>query len=142
MVRRDLVARKVSRAATWLDDAAMLLSRPFEEYQQQPRDRDLAAFYLMLGIQECIDIAAHWVADEGWGSPDDAAGAFDVLADRGVIEHPLANVLHGAVGLRNRIAHGYARLDHERIHAEATGGLTALRGFLSKVSEALDVGER
>ena len=76
----------------------------------------------MLAIQECIDIAAHWVADEGWGSPDDAAGAFDILADREVIDRSLADDLHGAVGLRNLIAHGYARHDHERMHAEAGEG--------------------
>ena len=36
--------------------------------------RDLALFYLFFAIQECVDLAAHWVADEGWMTPDDAAG--------------------------------------------------------------------
>jgi uncharacterized protein YutE (UPF0331/DUF86 family) len=139
VVRRDVVARKLSRARPWLDDASAILTRPLEEYSQRPRDRDLAAFYLMLAIQECIDIAAHWVADEGWGSPDDAAGVFDILADRDVIDRSLADALHGAVGLRNLIAHGYARLDHERVHAEAGDGLRALNNFLRKTAEVLDL---
>ena len=31
----------------------------------------------VLAIQACIDLAAHRVADGGWGEPDDAGSAFD-----------------------------------------------------------------
>jgi uncharacterized protein YutE (UPF0331/DUF86 family) len=137
MVRRDLVARKLSRARSWLDDADAILIRPPGEARSQ--ERDVAAFYLMLAIQECIDIAAHWVADEGWGSPDDAANTFDVLAERRVIQPALADALHGAVGLRNRIAHGYAQLDHDRIRTEAAAGIARLREFLKVTSDALSL---
>ena len=82
MVRRDVVGQKVARASAWLDDADAILSRPEPEFLAEVRDRDLATFYLFLAIQECIDLAAHWVADEGWTPPDDAASAFDILADR------------------------------------------------------------
>lgn len=75
------------------------------------KSRDLSLFYLFLAIQECIDLAAHWVADEGWGEPDDAGSAFDVLADRKVIDRDAATASRAAAGLRNRIAHGYALLD-------------------------------
>ena len=135
MVRRDLVSRKLSRAGAWLDDAATILQRPSTDVSRQ--EQDVATFYLMLAIQECIDIAAHWVADEGWGSPDDAAGAFDVLAERSVIERDLASALHGAVGLRNRIAHGYAQLDHDRIREDAATGIARLREFLSTTARTL-----
>ena len=42
--------------------------------------------------------------------------------------------LRGAVGLRNRIAHGYASVDHARVHEEYRAGVEALRRFLSLVS--------
>ena len=120
----------------WLDQAAELLSKPLDAFLADVRDRDLAAFYLMLGIQESIDLAAHWVADAGWSPPDDAGSAFDVLAEHQVVERGLADSLQRAASLRNRIAHGYARLDHARIHAEASEGLAALRQFLARVVEA------
>jgi uncharacterized protein YutE (UPF0331/DUF86 family) len=137
MVRRDVAARKLARAQAWLDDASAILQRPLAEYRDSARERDLSAFYLMLAIQECVDLAAHWVADEGWGPPDDAAGTFDVLADHDVISRSLADELHGAVGLRNLIAHGYARLDHERVHGEADAGVRALRQFLEATARLL-----
>ena len=89
--------------------------------------------------QECIDLAAHWVADEGWGQPDDAGSAFDELADRTVIDRDAATALRAASGLRNRIAHGYALLDYERVHREAQAGIPALRRFLVAITTAAGV---
>ena len=43
-----------------------------------------------------IDLATHWVADEGLGQPDEAGSAFDVLADHGVIDRDTATALRGA----------------------------------------------
>ena len=136
MVRRDVAAARVARATTWLTDAARLFDQPPDSFVSSIPDRDLALFYLFLGIQECIDLAAHWVADSGWGPPDDAGSTFDVLAERGEIDPALAVALHQAAGLRNRIAHGYAMLDYRRVQAEANAGLPALRTFLTVVARA------
>lgn len=59
MVRPDVAARKIARASAWLDDSEVLLSRRVDEFVAAAKDRDLAAFYLLLAIQECIDLAAH-----------------------------------------------------------------------------------
>lgn len=136
MVRPDVATRKIARASVWLDDAEAILSRPVDEFVGAAKDRDLAAFYLLLAIQESIDLAAHWVADAGWTVPDDAASTFDVLADRGAINRDLATSLRLATGLRNRIAHGYALLDHRRLHAESQAGMPALRELLTAVATA------
>jgi uncharacterized protein YutE (UPF0331/DUF86 family) len=108
----------------------------FEIFQADAKIRDVSLFYLFLAIQECIDIAAHWVADEGWGEPDDAGSAFDMLADRQVISRDTAAVLRAAVGLRNRIAHGYAQVDYVRVHREAQSGIPELRTFLAAAASA------
>ena len=136
MVRGEIVAAKVGRARAWLNDAAFPLLEPEEAYLADPQRRDLALFYLFLAIQECIDLSAHWVADAGWSEPDDAASAFDVLADRGVIDRGTATTLRAAAGLRNRIAHGYAMLDYARVHREAQDGIPALRAFLAAITTA------
>ena len=136
MVRPEVVAARIARAQTWLADAESLLAPPPEEFVADRRGRDLALFYLFLAIQECIDLAAHWVADEGWAPPDDAGSTFDVLADRGVIQRSVADGLRGATGLRNRIAHGYAMLDYRRVREESREGIRPLRAFLEAVATA------
>jgi len=136
MVRPDVAGRKIARASAWLDDAEAILSRPVDEFVGAAKDRDLAAFYLLLAIQESIDLAAHWVADAGWTAPDDAASTFDVLAERQAIDRNLAATMRLAAGLRNRIAHGYAMLDYRRTHGESRAGIEALRQFLTAVATA------
>ena len=76
MVRVDLIGRKVSRATGWLNDAEQLIGSDENRFTREIKDRDLSTFYLFLAIQECIDLAAHWVSDAGWTSSDDAAGSF------------------------------------------------------------------
>lgn len=136
MVRADVAGRKVTRATAWLKDADTLLSVPLEELRGDRARLDLAAFYLLLAIQECIDLAAHWVADDGLAPPEDAASTFDVLCDKGLIAPEVADALRGATGLRNRIAHGYADLDRERVYLEAKDGISRIREFLSNVATA------
>ncbi len=136
MVRRDVAGARVARAVAWLTDADKRLSAGVESFIADREQRDLAIFYLFLAIQECIDLAAHWVVDAGWMVPDDAGSTFDMLADHGVLTRDEATTLRNAVGLRNRIAHGYALLDYRRVHAEATAGLGCLRMFLAKVADA------
>jgi uncharacterized protein YutE (UPF0331/DUF86 family) len=139
MVRRDVAARKIARAAAWISDAEAILSRPPDEFVADLKSRDLATFYIFLAIQEAIDLAAHWVADGGWAPPDEAAAAFDVLSERGAIERSLADAMRAAAGLRNRIAHGYASVDHRRFHEEARAGLDALRRFFAAAAAAAGV---
>ncbi|HEX5760101.1 MAG TPA: DUF86 domain-containing protein [Thermoanaerobaculia bacterium] len=136
MVERDVVARKIASATARLRDSDELLNRPLEEFLADLRGRDLTAFYLQLAIQDCIDLASHWVADAGWPPPDDAGSAFDALADHGVIPRDVAAVLRDAVGLRHRIAHGYATLDHGRLYREAREGSADLARFLRLVADA------
>lgn len=134
MVKHDLAAQKVAAARRRLAQADKIFRQPAEAFLADEAKRDLACFYLLLAIQECIDLAAHWVSDADWGPPEDVGGVFDILTDHEVISGELAASLRGATGLRNRIAHGYSALDPDRIWSEYPPGSAALREFLGIVS--------
>lgn len=136
VVRADVAGARIARAQAWLSDAEAILGRSTTDFVGDRSGRDLALFYLFLAIQECIDLAAHWVADEGWMPPDDAGSTFDVLADHRIIERPTADALRGATGLRNRIGHGYAMVDYVRVQEESRQRVPALRAFLDAVAQA------
>jgi uncharacterized protein len=116
-----------------------ILERPRDEYLAERPQRDLVSFYLQLAIQEAIDLAAYWVSDEGWTPPSDASSTFDVLAEHGAIDRALATAMRAAVGMRNRIAHGYAGLDHQRLHAEASTGVRDVERFLAAIAAAAGI---
>jgi len=103
MVRRDVARTRLARATAWLGDAEKLFGADAEAFRAAAKDRDLAIFYLFLALQECIGLAAHWVADAGWGVPGAAGSTFDELADRGAISRELVDRLREGVSLRTAI---------------------------------------
>jgi uncharacterized protein YutE (UPF0331/DUF86 family) len=96
--------------------------------------QDAIALSILVAVQEATDIAFHIVADEGWGVPASYADGFDILARRSVIDAVLAAEMGAAVGLRNRIAHGYASIDVDRLWNEIPRGLAALERYASAVA--------
>ncbi len=135
MFKPDVTEKKLAQATTWLDSGEERLSLLAAEFLADRKSKDLASFHLFLAIQECIDLGCRWAADRGWGSPDDAAAMFDLLAVRGAIDHRLAATLRGAVDLRNQIYYEYWAVDHERIQSEYREGVKALRRFLALVAD-------
>lgn len=134
MVSADLVAAKLAELADRIErvrahrraDAATLRS---------DRDAlDLVSFNLMLCVQICADVASHVIADEGWPAAKNLAQSFVRLHEHGVIEAPTASALGRAVGLRNVVAHGYAAVDAEMVHAASVSGLDDLDGFAREVA--------
>lgn len=137
MVKRDVVAQKIARASAWLTDAERRVLTDKEQFLSHAETRDLAMFHLFLAIQECIDLAMHWVSDDGLPPADDYGSAFDVLRENGRIAPPLAAAMRSAVGLRNLIAHGYAQIDSVRVYTEAKAGIPFIRQFLDEVAKAV-----
>ena len=96
--------------------------------------REVVAMNLLVGIQGCVDLAAHWLADAGWEVPATYAEAFAALARHDVIPRELATRLSAAAGFRNLVAHQYGVLDWRRVHAFAASDLTALDEFCAALA--------
>jgi uncharacterized protein YutE (UPF0331/DUF86 family) len=73
-------------------------------------------------------------ADEGWGIPASYAESFEMLSRHGVIDSALATELAAAASLRNRIAHGYASVEVERLWAEIPSGVAALERYVEAIA--------
>jgi uncharacterized protein YutE (UPF0331/DUF86 family) len=91
----------------------------------------------VVAVQEAIDIAFHIVTDEGWGIPGSYADACPMLAEHGVVDRSVAESLARMVSLRNRIAHGYASVDIDRLWTELPAGLDALDAYAAAVARLL-----
>jgi uncharacterized protein YutE (UPF0331/DUF86 family) len=107
------------------------------EYLADADLQDASAMSLFVAIQQALDIAMHIAADEGWGVPASYAEGFDLLAQNGVVDASLAQKLGRVSALRNRIAHGYAALEADRLYRETPDGLDALERFATAVANHL-----
>ena len=127
MVDRTLLA---ARIATVRDATARAILPPSQDAFLADRTaREVVVLNLFLAIQSCLDLAAHWLADEGWDVPGSYADIFEALADHGVIERQLARRLASASGFRNLVAHQYVVLDWRRVYAIASADPEDLEAF-------------
>lgn len=90
---------------------------------------DITALNLQRSVQAGIDLANHVVASEGYGVPDSTAGAFSLLAERGVIDRDLADRLRRMVGFRNIAIHDYKTIDPAIVEAIVRDHLGDLRSL-------------
>jgi len=134
MIKPEVVQEKTARAEAWLNDVESLLSRPAEELLVDIQSWDLASFRLFLAIQESINLSAYLSAGAALGFPNDAASAFDLLADHSVIDRELATRLRGVMRLRDLISHGDFTEDRAHLQREYREGVASLLRFLKAVA--------
>lgn len=129
MVDKPLLARKIAAIRDAVTRIRGVLPAEQKKFLADRTSREVVALNLLVAIQECLSIATHWLADEGWTVPQSYREVFASLADHAVLDQSLATRLSSAAGLRNVIAHQYAALDWKRIHEAATESLDDLIAF-------------
>jgi uncharacterized protein YutE (UPF0331/DUF86 family) len=131
----------VLRKLTALREHVTRLRRRRPARAEQLRDdidlQDAIAMSLVVAVQAALDVALHIATDEGLGVPGTYAAAFRQLADHRVVDDVTSQRLANMAALRNRIAHGYASVDFERIWRELPDGLDAFEAFAAQVARRL-----
>jgi uncharacterized protein YutE (UPF0331/DUF86 family) len=113
-----------------------------DELRANRTAREVVILNLFVAIQECLDLATHWLADGGWTIPVTYAEVLLALGEHGIIERPLARRLAAATGLRNLIAHQYGAIDVDRLHAIASSGPDDLLEFCGELARKVPDGAR
>ena len=96
--------------------------------------QDIVTLNLSRAVQICVDIGAHLIAGMDTPAPNTMGQTFDLLAQAGVLETPLADRLKKAVGFRNIAVHNYEKIDWEIVHRIATLHLDDFSGFAKAVA--------
>jgi uncharacterized protein YutE (UPF0331/DUF86 family) len=133
MVDRDLVTAKLVELDARIGQVRRHLPASAAALAADRDALDIVSFNLMLAVQVCADIASHLIADEGWAPARSLAEGFARLEEHRVLSAAIAKALRRAVGLRNVVAHGYARLDVPRTFEAASAGTSELDAFAREV---------
>ena len=135
VVDRALLARQVATVRDAVDRIRTMLPPSGEAFAADRTAREVVIVNLFVAIQTCLDLAAHWLADEGWDVPQGYGDLFLALADHGIIPRPLALRLVSAAGLRSLFAHQDGRLDWARIYeTAASSALDDLQVFCAALA--------
>ena len=131
MVDVEIFSRRLDALASYLDRLRSLGEAGEPEYLAEPGIHDLAARYLHLAVEAAIDLANHWIADQGLRTPDSNRDTFAVLEEAGEIEAALAGRMRGWAGFRNGLVHDYMSIDHRIAYAAIRDELDDLAEFRS-----------
>ncbi|MEW6045086.1 MAG: DUF86 domain-containing protein [Bacillota bacterium] len=104
---------------------------------QDPWKRRGVRYALQTAIEAIADVAYHICAKGFHYAPPDPHEALDRLGQEGVLTTELLSRLHGMVGLRNRLVHGYMDVDDARVLALLNGGLGDFDSYVAQIKEFL-----
>jgi len=96
-------------------------------------------FNLQMAVQNCIDIAAHIISEEGFGVPGSTNEMFYLLEENGYLDRNLTEKMVKAVGLRNLIVHEYSKIELEQIFEIAQNDIKDLNEYLVAILNKLDL---
>ncbi len=134
MVDEILLATKIAAVRDAVARVRSVLPPSSDLFAADRTTREVVVLNLFVALQECVSLAAHWLADQGLDVPQTYADMFHRLGERGVIPAALGTRLAAASGLRNLIAHQYGVLDWTRIHALASERLDDLLAFCDELA--------
>ena len=134
MVDRALLADRIAAVRDATARIRSALPASVEAFRADRTAREVVILNLFVAIQACLDLASHWLADEGWDVPAAYADIFTALVDHDVLPPDLARHLVSASGLRNLIAHQYGALDWSRIHTIASSELGHLEALCAALA--------
>ena len=138
VVDRPLLAKHVATIRDAVARIRTVLPPSREAFEADRTSREVVVLNLFVAIQACLDLAGHWLADEGWDVPQRYGELFLRLADHGVVPRPLALRLVAAAGLRNLVAHQYGVLEWARLYAVASSPeLDDLEAFCAALAAKL-----
>ena len=136
MIDRPVLAHRIAAVRDAVARIREVLPTSAEALAADRTVREVVVLNLFVAVQECLSLATHWLADEGWDVPVTYSGVFESLSEHGVLGTDLASRMSAAAGLRNLIAHRYAALEWARVHDVAFNHVEDLLEFCDALAEA------
>jgi len=137
VVDRDLILAKAGLVKKHLNRIIEKRSVDVAEFLEDIDRQESILFNIQMAIQNCIDIAAHIVSDEGLGLPGSISEIFYLLEENGILDSVLTEKMVKAIGFRSLIVHQYGKIDVERVFEVARKDIQDLNDFLVAILEKL-----
>lgn len=128
MVERDIVFEKINNIQNCLArirDVTKLDSSSLENLDVQ----DIFALNLQRAVQSTIDLAAHVVASEGLGLPNNLKENFIFLEKAKIVSNDHSKKMIRMVGFRNIAVHEYQQIDVELLKSILVNNLKEIEEF-------------
>ena len=139
MVDSDLILAKSSSVKRHLNRVIEKRHTDLQTFLQDIDRQESILFNLQMAIQNCIDIAAHIVSEEGLGVPGSTNEMFYLLEENEYLNNELTEKMVKAVGFRNLIVHEYDKIDLDQVFEVAREDITDLNEYLVFLFQRLNL---
>ncbi len=133
MVDNELIIVKASSIKKHLNRVKEKRNTDLQTFLKDLDRQEIILFNLQMAIQNCIDIAAHIISDEGFGVPGSTNEMFYMLEENGYLNRDITEKMVKAVGFRNLMVHEYEKIELDQVFKVAQKDIRDLNEYLKSI---------
>ena len=141
MVDSDLILAKAGSVKKHLNRIFEKRKVDLDSFLNDIDRQESILFNVQMAVQNCIDIAAHIISEEGLGVPGSTTEMFFSLKNHGYLSQNITMAMVKAVGFRNLIVHEYSKIDLELVYEIAHNNINDLNDYLKAIIKKLGLSE-
>ena len=141
MVDSDLILAKAGSVKIHLNRVFEKCNVDLVDFLNDIDRQESVLFNIQMAIQNCIDIPAHIISEEGFGVPGSTTEMFYLLEKNGYLKHDLTEAMVKAVGFRDLIVHEYTKLELEQVYEIAQTDINDLNEYLKAIIKKLGLAD-
>ncbi|PIZ26026.1 MAG: hypothetical protein COY47_02745 [Chloroflexi bacterium CG_4_10_14_0_8_um_filter_57_5] len=134
-LNKDLVCQKLIELAQYLDELEPLSAVSFEEYRADYVQRHAIEKLIELIVETASDINRHILETSGAAPPTTYFSTYDEIGAADILPKALTMRLASTTGLRNRLVHGYEKVEHQIVHRSLKPLIRDYRQYLVKLND-------
>jgi len=136
-LNEDLLRQKLAELAQYLDELEPLSASSFDAYQADYIKRHAVEKLIELIVETASDINRHILESSGAAPPVTYFSTFDEMGNTGILSKPLAARLASTTGLRNRLVHGYEKIQHQIVYRSVKPLIKDYRQYFVRINDIL-----
>lgn len=142
MIDKHLIEHKLKRIENFILEIKAVNIPSFKEFNSDIVKKRFIERNLQLSIEEMIDICKHIVSFLDLPSTETYSECFMRLAENGIIDKKHLATYKKMVSFRNRLIHGYEKMDDAIIYNAYKKGFKDIRLFINDIRNYLQKGKQ
>ena len=141
MVDPNLILAKAGSVRSHLNRVLEKRNVDLNGFIEDIDSQEIILFNIQAAVQNCIDIAAHIISEEGFGVPGSTTEMFFILGENSYLDNNLTQKMVKAVGFRNLIVHEYGKIELEQVYEIAQNDVNDLNEYLKEILKKLGLAD-
>lgn len=137
MIDKDVIRSKLNEIDQYLTEIKPILELPEKEILGELRNLRTLERNFQLIVDAVLSINSHLIASRSLTPSEDYQGTFAILAQYKVLPTEFSQRIAPIVGLRNRIVHGYEKIDRRKFINDLKKNHSQFRDYIKLINQLI-----